>query len=59
MHTENPIANDMRKLDALLRETVAPHLRKKRARDMRILNLACGQCDEAETLARGGQAWWS
>ena len=50
MSPENPIANDMRKLDALLRETVGPHLKKKRARDMRILNLACGQCDEAATL---------
>jgi SAM-dependent methyltransferase len=52
MSDQNPIANDMRKLDALLRETVAPHLRKKRARDLRILNLACGQCDEAETLVK-------
>ena len=51
MSAENPIANDMRKLDALLREAVAPHLQKKKhERDMRILNLACGQCDEAETL---------
>ena len=56
MSAENPIANDMRKLDALLREAVAPHLqKKKRARDMRILNLACGQCDEAETLVNFGK----
>lgn len=51
MSAENPIATDMRRLDALLREAVAPHLqKKKRGRDMRILNLACGQCDEAEML---------
>lgn len=56
MSSENPIANDMRKLDALLRETVAPHLRKKRASEMRILNLACGQCDEAETLVNFAKA---
>lgn len=52
MTPANPIASDMQKLDALLRETVAPHLRKKAARDMRVLNLACGQCDEAETLVK-------
>jgi SAM-dependent methyltransferase len=50
MSSNDPNTSDMRKLDALLRETVAPHLRKRPARDLRILNLACGQCDEAETL---------
>jgi len=52
MASESPITQDMRVLDALLRETVAPHLRAKAARDMRVLNLACGQCDEAETLVK-------
>lgn len=50
MSSENPIAQDMRVLDALLRENVAPHLRAGSAGEVRMLNLACGQCDEAETL---------
>ena len=50
MNEANPIAQDMRMLDSLLRENVAPHLSRKARRAMRILNLACGQCDEAETL---------
>ncbi len=49
MNPDNPIANDMRVLDSLLREHVAPHLLTSTS-DLRILNLACGQCDEAETL---------
>lgn len=56
MPSDNPIAKDMRVLDSLLHKSVAPHLREKASRDLRILNLACGQCDEAETLlefARG------
>lgn len=48
----NPLANDMRVLGSLLHETVSPHLHVSGAEDMRILNLACGQCDEAETLVR-------
>lgn len=55
MSSDNPIAKDMRVLDSLLRENVAPHLREKALRDMRILNLACGQCDEAETLVKFAQ----
>lgn len=49
MPPNNPIANDMRKLDALLRDHVAPHLQSSTS-DLRILNLACGECEEAETL---------
>lgn len=49
MHPDNPIANDMRKLCALLRDHVAPHLSSSTS-DFRILNLACGECEEAETL---------
>lgn len=44
----SPISLDMQALDALLRKSVAPHL--PASRDLRILNLACGACDEAETL---------
>lgn len=52
----NPIAQDMLTLDSLLRETVAPHLHLGHREDLRILNLACGQCDEAGTLVNFGQA---
>jgi SAM-dependent methyltransferase len=48
----NPIATDMVRLDGLLREAVAPHLKAPTGEDLRILNLACGRCDEAETLVR-------
>lgn len=48
MPASHPIADDMRKLRALLRSKVSPHL--KAAGDLRLLNIACGQCDEAETL---------
>lgn len=47
------IAQDMTKLKALLREGLQPNL--KAGADMRILNLACGRCDEAETLVNVGQ----
>lgn len=56
MSDPNPIAKDMRVLDSLLRNNVAPHLRPRAAHDMRVLNLACGQCDEAETLVKFAQA---
>jgi len=52
MEEANPIAQDMRVLDSLLQETVAPHLHLPTSEDLRILNLACGQCDEAETLVK-------
>lgn len=47
------IAQDMVKLKGLLRESLQPNL--KAANDLRILNLACGRCDEAETLVSVGQ----
>jgi len=47
------IAQDMAKLKGLLHESLQPHL--KPAGDLRILNLACGRCDEAETLVSVGQ----
>ncbi len=47
------IAQDMVKLRGLLREGLGPNL--KAANDLRILNLACGRCDEAETLVSVGQ----
>ena len=49
MNSDNPIAKDMAKLQALLRGHVAPRMSRKKA-EARILNLACGRCDEAETL---------
>ncbi len=49
MHPDSPIADDMRRLDSLLRDHVAPYLPASSS-DLRILNLACGRCDEAETL---------
>lgn len=47
---KNPpdIAEDMVRLESLLRRHVAPHLKHKA--EARILDLACGRCDEAETL---------
>jgi hypothetical protein len=47
------IAEDMARLRGLLKEGLQPHL--KSVGDMRILNLACGRCDEAETLVSVGQ----
>lgn len=47
------IAQDMARLKGLLRESLQPNLQA--AKDMRILNLACGRCDEAETLVKVGQ----
>lgn len=54
----NPITQDMKVLSGLLRQTVSPHFRDlaKSREDLRILNLACGQCDEAETLVNFGQS---
>ena len=47
------IAQDMAKLKGLLKDGLKPNL--KPASDLRILNLACGRCDEAETLVTVGQ----
>lgn len=44
----------MRKLKTLLHDSLAPHLPAAQ-KDMRILNLACGRCDEAETLINVGE----
>lgn len=49
----SPIAEDMTKLQTLLHDSLAPHV-PGAAKDMRILNLACGRCDEAETLIQVG-----
>lgn len=49
----NVIQQDMSKLKALLHDSLAPHLPSAQ-KDMRILNLACGRCDEAETLINVG-----
>ena len=46
-----PIVEDMQKLKSLLHDSLAPHLPAEQ-KDMRILNLACGRCDEAETLIK-------
>jgi hypothetical protein len=47
------IQEDMAKLRGLLRESLAAQMAQ--ATDgMRILNLACGRCDEAETLIQVG-----
>ena len=44
------IAEDMVRLESLLRRHVAPHLKAKA--EARILDLACGRCDEASTLIK-------
>ena len=49
----DPIAQDMRRLEDSLREVVKPHLQLP-GKDLRILNLACGRCDEAESLIKLG-----
>lgn len=46
------VGQDMAKLKDLLREGLQPSLRPPG--DLRILNLACGRCDEAETLIEVG-----
>ncbi len=47
------IAEDMSKLKSLLHDSLSPHLPAGQ-KDMRILNLACGRCDEAEALIQAG-----
>lgn len=51
--TANTIEEDMSKLKSLLHDSLSPHLPAEQ-KDMRILNLACGRCDEAETLIQVG-----
>ena len=48
------IAEDMSKLKTLLHDSLSPHVAPAAADGMRILNLACGRCDEAETLIQVG-----
>jgi hypothetical protein len=50
---QNAIQQDMAKLKTLLHDSLAPNLPATQ-KDMRILNLACGRCDEAETLIQVG-----
>ncbi|MEN3941639.1 class I SAM-dependent methyltransferase [Prosthecobacter sp. SYSU 5D2] len=47
------IAEDMARLKSLLRDSLQPNMQG--GNEMRILNLACGRCDEAETLVKVGQ----
>lgn len=54
MSPENPITTDLTQLRKLLRETIGGKLPKE-ARDLKILNLACGACDEAEALIDVGR----
>lgn len=49
----NPIVEDLAKLKGLLKEGLTGQL--DTMRDLRILNLACGRCDEAETLIDVGR----
>ncbi|MBB5034790.1 class I SAM-dependent methyltransferase [Prosthecobacter vanneervenii] len=53
LQTANTIEEDMSKLKSLLHDSLSPHLPAGQ-KDMRILNLACGRCDEAETLIQVG-----
>ena len=53
MPDPNPIAEDLSKLKGLLRESLSGQLAP--GADLRILNLACGRCDEAETLIDVGR----
>ena len=48
------LSEDMSKLKSLLQQTVAPHL-PSASSQLQILNLACGRCDEAETLVSLGK----
>jgi chemotaxis methyl-accepting protein methylase len=54
MESRNPIVEDMSRLKSMLQQTVAPHL-PAAVSDLQILNLACGRCDEAETLVSLGK----
>lgn len=53
MAETNPIAEDMIHLKGLLKQSLAGEVAT--ARDLRILNLACGRCDEAEALIEVGR----
>jgi hypothetical protein len=49
----NPIDQDLSQLKGLLKDSLAGQIAG--TSDLRILNLACGRCDEAETLIAVGQ----
>lgn len=52
----NPVEQDLARLKALLRPELQDHLgNASDGGDLRILNLACGRCDEAETLVTLGR----
>ena len=51
----SPLDQDLARLGGMLQTVVAPHLSQE-SKDLRILNLACGRCDEAETLIETGKA---
>lgn len=53
MAQTNPIETDLIRLKGLLKEELSGEIVK--ARDLRILNLACGRCDEAEVLIDVGR----
>ena len=53
MAEPNPIAEDLNHLKGLLKQGLAGEVTS--ATDLRILNLACGRCDEAETLVEVGR----
>jgi chemotaxis methyl-accepting protein methylase len=53
LEPSNPIKSDLAKLEGLLKQSLAPHLPPQP--DLRILNLACGRCDEAATLINVGK----
>jgi hypothetical protein len=53
LKSANTLQQDMSQLKSLLHDSLSPHLPAAQ-KDMRILNLACGRCDEAETLIQVG-----
>lgn len=54
MSQPTSIAEDMQRLKSMLQQSIAPHLPATQ-KEMQILNLACGRCDEAETLVTLGK----
>ncbi|MBX7210313.1 MAG: class I SAM-dependent methyltransferase [Verrucomicrobiaceae bacterium] len=54
MKPGTPVSEDMQRLKAMLQQSVTPHLPAAQ-KEMQILNLACGRCDEADTLVSLGR----
>jgi chemotaxis methyl-accepting protein methylase len=46
------VEGDMLRLERMFEEVVTPVLSEEKVNQLRILNLACGACDEAETLIK-------